>query len=144
MNDRLKKLYKTVILKHNNEPFHFAKQEGQQHRLEAYNPLCGDRFDLFLDIKENKIAALYFHGYGCAISKASTSILVKNLNGQTVEKALELCQSFAAVIHPESETIKENEKEEFEAFAAARDFPGRLKCASLSWEAMTAFLKEGQ
>jgi len=70
MNDKLKRLYQTVILKHNKAPFHYEKKETATHRLEAYNPLCGDRFDLYLDVKNGIIEAIHFHGYGCAISKA--------------------------------------------------------------------------
>ena len=82
---------------------------------------------------------MYFHGYGCAISKASTSVLVKNLENQPVEEALELCRSFLKMTDPASEEPVEM-AEEFAAFAAARDFPGRLKCATLSWEAVTSAL----
>ena len=140
MNDKLKQLYKTVILKHNNEPFHYEKKEDATHQLEAYNPLCGDRFNLFLGVKNGIIESIYFHGYGCAISKASTSVLAKSLEGQTIEQALALCDEFQQVVSPKTTTG--NEKEEFEAFAAAKDFPGRLQCATLSWESITLFLKD--
>jgi len=132
MNDKLKQLYKTVILKHNKEPFHYEKKESATHQLEAYNPLCGDRFNLFLEVNNGLIESVYFHGYGCAISKASTSVLAKNLEGKKVAEALVLCKDFRAVVSPDNST--ENELEEFEAFAAAKDFPGRLTCATLSWE----------
>lgn len=139
MNEKLKQLYKTVILKHNNQPFHYEKKETAAHHLDAYNPLCGDRFNLYVDVKEAVIEKIYFHGYGCAISKASTSVLAKNLEGKTVTAALALCQKFEAVVAPES--TSENENEELEAFAAAKDFPGRSQCATLSWEAMKVFLE---
>jgi len=138
MNDKLKKLYKTVILKHNNLPFHYEKKEGAAHHLDAYNPLCGDRFNLYVEVKEEVIESVYFHGYGCAISKASTSVLAKNLEGKTIAEALAICETFEGVVSPDADT--ENENEELEAFAAAKDFPGRLQCATLSWEAMKAFL----
>ncbi len=138
MNDKLKQLYKTVILKHNNQPFHYEKKEAAAHHLDAYNPLCGDRFNLYVDVKDGIIKSVHFHGYGCAISKASTSVLAKNLEGKTVAEALSLCESFETVVSPDANT--ENNNEELEAFAAAKDFPGRLQCATLSWEAMKAFL----
>jgi len=140
MNDRLKRLYKTVILKHNNEPFHYEKKEAAAHHLEAYNPLCGDRFNLFLEVKDEVIESVHFHGFGCAISKASTSVLAKHLEGKTLAQAQALCKEFAQVVSPNN-TV-ENEKEEFAAFAAAKDFPGRLTCATLSWEAVKAFLEK--
>lgn len=140
MNDKLKQLYKTVILKHNNQPFHYEKKEAATHQLEAYNPLCGDRFNLFLEVKGGIIESIHFHGFGCAISKASTSVLAKNLEGKTLAQAKVLCEEFAQVVSPDS--TEENDKEEFAAFAAAKDFPGRLTCATLSWEALGEFLKK--
>jgi len=140
MNSKLKQLYKTVILKHNKEPFHYEKKTRATHQLEAYNPLCGDRFNLFLEVKNGIIESIHFHGYGCAISKASTSVLAKNLEGKKITTALALCQDFQQVVSPDN--TAENEQEEFEAFAAAKDFPGRLTCATLSWEVMQAFLTE--
>ncbi len=138
MNDKLKSLYQSVILRHNNEPFHYEKKPGATHLLDAYNPLCGDRFQLFLEVKDGVIAAAHFHGYGCAISKASTSVLVKHLEGQALVQALEMCRSFLAMIEKGSEASGE---EEFAAFAAARDFPGREKCATLSWEEAAEWLR---
>ena len=88
MNERLKTLYKSVIIKHNSEPFSFEKKENATHVLKAYNPICGDRFELFFEVKNGVIEDLTFHGFGCAISKASTSVLVKNLVGKDFVKAL--------------------------------------------------------
>jgi nitrogen fixation NifU-like protein len=140
MNDKLKQLYKDVILKHNNDPFHYDKKEDASLVLEAYNPLCGDKFKVFLDIEGGKIQSIHFHGYGCAISKASTSVMVQALEGHSVEEARELCKDFLFALHHESEGHPA--REDFEAFAAAREFPGRLKCASLSWDEMSSFLKD--
>lgn len=142
MNEQLKELYKTVILEHNARPFHFEKKEEAGHVLEAYNPLCGDRFQVFLEVTNGVVTEAYFHGYGCAISKASTSVLIKNLENQPVEEALELCRSFLKMTDPASEEPVEM-TEEFAAFAAVRDFPGRLKCATLSWEAVASALAGG-
>lgn len=140
MNDKLKQLYKDVILKHNNNPFHYDKKESATHVLEAYNPLCGDKFKVFLEVESGVIQSIYFYGYGCAISKASTSVMVQALENQPLEKAKELCKDFLFALHHETEGHPS--REDFEAFAAAREFPGRLKCASLSWDEMSAFLKD--
>lgn len=142
MNDKLKQLYKTVILKHNKEPFHYEKKETATHQLEAYNPLCGDRFKVFLEVNDGTIESIHFHGYGCAISKAATSVLAKNLEGKKIATALALCKDFQQVVSPDTTSL--SELEEFEAFAAAKDFPGRLQCATLSWEVMQNFLSEKQ
>ena len=141
MNDRLKQLYQSVILKHSKEPVHFEKKEQATYILEAYNPLCGDKFQLFFEIEDGKISQLSFHGYGCAISKASASVLVKKLEGRLVEEGLALCRQFLAMLQADKEG-PEDVDEELAAFAAARSFPGRMKCATLSWEEMEAFLKE--
>jgi len=143
MNERLKTLYKSVILKHNSEPFFFEKKENSTHVLKAYNPICGDRFELFFEVKNGVIEDLSFHGFGCAISKASTSVLVKNLVGKDFVKALLCCREFLSVTDIEGASSV-NGNEEFEAFAGAKDFPGRLKCATLAWDEMLRFLERGE
>ena len=137
MNERLKNLYKTIILRHNNEPFFFEKKENLTHVLQAYNPICGDKFQLFFEIKNGVIEDLSFHGFGCAISKASTSVLVKNLKNKKIGEALLCCQEFQNIVDGKTK----NASEEMEAFSAATDFPGRLKCATLSWDEMMKFLE---
>lgn len=141
MKERLKQLYKKIILQHNAAPYHFEKKEGTQYRVDAYNPLCGDRFQLFFDIENGVIDNIYFFGYGCAISKASTSVLVEALEKKTLKNATTLCEEFLNVIH-NKETDSTIEKEEFEAFSAAKDFPGREKCATLSWDEFKLFLEK--
>lgn len=139
MDEQLKKLYKTVILKHNSAPYHYEKKENATHQIDAYNPLCGDRFQLFIEIENGIIESIYFHGYGCAISKASTSVLAENLEGQTIDQAVALCEAFQSVVTPSIEK-KQDIKEAFKAFAAAKDFPGRLQCATLSWTELSKLL----
>lgn len=141
MNEQLKALYQSVILKHNSEPFFFEKKEKATHILKAYNPICGDRFELFFEIKNGVIEDLTFHGFGCAISKASTSVLVKNIVGKDFVKALLCCEQFLSVTGLENKSVV-NQIEEFEAFSAAKDFPGRLKCATLAWDEMKVFLEK--
>ena len=139
MKERLKQLYKSVILAHSKAPYHYKKVDDQE-QIEAYNPLCGDRFVLYLTIKDDRIADLHFHGHGCAISKASTSVLVKHLEHKTLEEALALCTNFEQITQTNTDKPAVILEEEFEAFEAAKDFPGRLKCATLSWEAIKEVL----
>lgn len=141
MNEALKNLYKTVILEHNKSPHFFEKKEGATYVLKANNPVCGDRFDLYFEVENGVIEDLTFHGFGCAISKASTSVLVKNLRGKDFVKALLECQQFLSVTQGEVGK-EENLSAELEAFTAAKDFPERLKCATLAWEEMLKFLEE--
>ncbi len=143
MNERIKKLYKTVILKHNSQPFYFEKKEHATHVIKAYNQICGDRFELFFEMENGVIEDIYFHGFGCAISKASTSVLVKKLKGKNINEALELCNAFESIteIKEPDENVEMKIDDELEAFSAAKDFPGRLKCATLSWDEMKGFLR---
>ena len=140
MNERLKVLYKTVIVKHNNEPVQFEKNESAQYILKANSPVCGDRFTLFFDIDNGVIKNLSFYGHGCAVSKASTSIMVQKLLGKSIDTALKICKDFYSHIHPENEQTAPR-KEEFEAFSAVKFFPERKQCATLSWDEITPFLK---
>jgi len=140
MNEKLKNLYQTVILQHNGDPFHFEKKQNATYQLEASNPVCGDRFKVFFEVKNGVFSDVFFHGYGCAIAKASTSILVKNLENQPVELALDLCRAFINMVQPDAPAGVEM-GDEFTAFAAAKDFPGRLKCATLAWDEMAVFLE---
>lgn len=140
MNDRLKSLYKTVIVKHNNEPVQFEKKDSAQFVLKANSAVCGDRFTLFFDIENEVIKNLSFYGHGCAISKASTSIMVQNIIGKTIVEALEICNTFYAHIQPE-EDAQGSKNEIFEAFSAVEFFPERKQCATLSWDEVALFLK---
>ena len=141
MKEELKKLYQSVILKKNNNPSRFEKREDAGFVLEAYNQICGDRFKVYFDLVDNKISQLSFHGFGCAISKASTSVIVESLEGKTLEEGKLIVSKFLNTVSTEK-SIEENIPEDFLAFAAAREFPGRLKCATLSWEEMTIFINE--
>ncbi len=143
MNDRLRALYKTVILEHSNNPMYFEKKEVTQFVLKAHSPICGDRFEFFFDIDDEVVNNLSFYGHGCAISKASASIMVRKLRGQSIRKALTICAEFYNYVNIES-ALPEPMDEEFEAFSAAKIFPERKKCATLSWDEMSDFLTKYQ
>tara|TARA_A100000171_G_scaffold23872_1_gene22217 strand:+ start:309 stop:746 length:438 start_codon:yes stop_codon:yes gene_type:complete len=145
MNDRLKALYKTQILAHAKNPFNEGVLEDYSHKLQAYNPICGDQFDLYLKFEDDIIQSTSFKGYGCAISKASTSVLTKQLLGKRKNEAKALIELFLNVINPESSESPESitSDEELLAFASAREFPERLTCANLAWEKVKGLLEEG-
>ncbi|MEM1319667.1 MAG: Fe-S cluster assembly sulfur transfer protein SufU [Bacteroidota bacterium] len=138
MNRDPKALYHRLILQHSKTPHNYTADAEADEVLEAYNPLCGDRFKVYIQLKDNRLQQISFDGYGCAISKASTSILAKKLVGLTLEEAEAVCTTFKRVVE-EGDTQAE---EEFAAFARARDFPGRDQCALLSWEEMDDFLAQ--
>jgi nitrogen fixation NifU-like protein len=138
MTEKLKSLYQSVILHHNKAPIGYEKHPEADNVLEAYNPICGDRFTLFFDVEEDQIKDMYYHGFGCAISKASSSILVKHLKGKSLDEARQLVEDYFRTVNGEAVDVPED----FTAFAAAKSFPGRMKCATLSWDALQQFLNE--
>ncbi len=141
MDQQLKQLYKSVILEHNARPFHFKKKEGTSHVLEITNSPCGDSFRIFFEIENGIVTEAHFHGYGCILAKASTSVLIKNLENKPLKEVLTLCKSFLKMTDPNLEEPVEVAHELF-AFSAAKSFPSRLKCANLSWEHVVAFLEK--
>jgi len=138
MDAKLKALYQDVILQHDKHPLQYEKRVEADHVIEAYNPLCGDKFQLFLEVQDGRIAQAHFHGYGCAISKASTSVLVRNLVGKKWSEVTDLIANFQAAIRGDARELLD---EEFEAFQAVQQFPGRLPCVTLSWDNLEDFLK---
>lgn len=139
MNPRLQQLYKEVILQHNAKPFHFEKIETTTP-IEANNPLCGDRFRFFLEWEDDRVKSAHFHGFGCAISKASASILTQKLAGKSLAEVKDLCQTFIQFIAGENrEQIND---EALEAFAAVDEFPARKDCALLGWTALNDYLSQ--
>lgn len=137
MDDKIKALYQKVIVRESKSPYHYEKPESFDLAVEADNPLCGDRFELFFSLDGKKITSAHFKGYGCAISKAATSILLKKIDGRDTSDALKIVSHFLDFIRNEnSRTSASDLDEDLQAFAAARDFPERQSCVTLSWEAL--------
>lgn len=133
MDDRdLTQLYDEAILRESRHPYHYERMSEADHTIEAYNPICGDEFRIYLFLSEDRIVRAYFHGYGCAVSKASTSVLVRQLEGLTRAEAVAHTRHFLDWIQSEDNA----ERELWSPFAAARAFPERLSCATLSWQAI--------
>ena len=142
MNQDLKKLYPEILKTHNHSPYHFEKREGADTVIKAYNPICGDRFEVYINHQEeNKIGPLHFYGLGCSVSKASTSVLTKVLEGKTTDEALILCDNFLSYINKKSVADTLDLPEEFLAFSGVHDFPERLDCAALAWREMKKYLE---
>lgn len=143
MSSDLKKLYSDTIKAHNETPFHYEKPVHFDTMLKAYNPICGDRFEIYLALPITDYPSpvtLHFTGFGCAISKASASVLVKSLDGKSKEEARMIVDLFLRFINKE---LKHNEliSPEFEAFSGVNDFPERFECAALAWKEMKKFLE---
>ncbi|MHB8338443.1 MAG: Fe-S cluster assembly sulfur transfer protein SufU [Ignavibacteriaceae bacterium] len=143
MDAELKELYQQVILDHNKNPRNFRKIENANHFAEGYNPLCGDRLNIYVELEGGTIKDISFQGSGCAISKASASLMSSIVKGLPVEEAERLFEKFQAVITgkiTDEENIEEIGK--LAVFAGVKEFPSRVKCASLAWHTMIAAFKQ--
>lgn len=141
MNDELKEIYQQVILDHNKSPRNFRKIEIPSHHSEGLNPLCGDHVWVYLNVVDGVIKDISFEGNGCAISKSSASIMTAELKGKTVAEAEDLFEKFHDLVTgklTDEEVIEEMGK--LGIFQGVRDFPVRVKCASLPWHTMHAAL----
>ena len=139
----LSDLYQEVILDHNRRPRNFRAIAGASHSAEGYNPLCGDRLTLYLDIDGDVIADVGFEGSGCAISKASASMMTDALKGRTVAEADALFERFHRMVTTAPEAAVED-LGKLSALAGVRAFPVRIKCASLAWHTLQAALQQKQ
>lgn len=137
----LRDLYQEVILDHNKSPRNYYKIDHPDHQAEGFNPLCGDHVYVYLKMDGEKIAEISFQGSGCAISKSSASMMTSMLKGKTRKEAEELFNKFHNAV---MEEISEEELEKLgklAVFSGVREFPTRVKCASLSWHTMLNALK---
>ena len=130
-------LYQEVILDHNRRPHNFRVIETATAKQEGYNPLCGDRLTLYLTVDGDVIKDVAFQGSGCAISKASASLMTDALKGKTVGEARELFEQFHDMITSNPETPPAD-LGKLSVLAGVREFPTRIKCASLAWHTMKA------
>lgn len=130
-------LYQEVILDHNRRPHNFRVIDTPTAKQEGYNPLCGDRLTLYLTVDNDVITDVAFQGTGCAISKASASLMTDALKGRTVAEAHELFDRFHAMITSNPETPADD-MGKLSVLAGVREFPTRVKCASLAWHTMKA------
>lgn len=138
--DELRELYQEVILDHNKNPKNFRELQKATHSLEGYNPLCGDRVHVFLKVEDGRIADVGFTGSGCAISKASASVMTTEIKGKTLEESKELFKKFQKVITGADADISKLGK--LAVFAGVREFPVRVKCAALAWHTLLAALEK--
>ena len=139
----LRELYQQTILDHNRSPRNYRKLEHPTQSSEGLNPLCGDHITVYLQLENGVIKDIGFQGAGCAISKASASIMSSALKGKTVAEAEELFRKFHALVTEESGQPENPESlGKLAVFAGVRAFPARVKCASLAWHTMHAALHE--
>ena len=147
----LKQLYQDIILEHGKSPRNLGKCEGYSHEAKGYNPLCGDKVHVYLKLdNKKKVHTLTFEGDGCAISLASASIMTELVKGKSFEEAKEIMNAFLNMIKNTSEIqsnhLDEDQKTKLMSLSGIKQFPMRVKCATLSWHtlvsAMTGKKKE--
>jgi len=139
----LSDLYQEVILDHNRRPRNFHAMAEPSHGAEGYNPLCGDRLKLYLRIDGDVITDVSFEGSGCAISKASASLMTDALKGHTLAEANALFERFHRMVTtPPDQEVEDLGK--LSALAGVRGFPVRVKCASLAWHTLKAAMDREQ
>src|SRR5436189_4156495 len=138
----LRDLYQEVILEHSKAPRNYRELASGQ-RAEGFNPLCGDHFTVFLKLENGIVNDVSFQGSGCAISKASASMMTQAVKGKTKAEAEKLFDTFHRMATGELDEESEvNHLGKLTIFAGVRDFPARVKCATLSWHTMHAALNE--
>jgi len=143
----LKQLYQDIILEHGKSPRNLGKCEGYSHEAKGYNPLCGDKVHVYLKLDSGKkVENLTFEGEGCAISLASASIMTELVKGKSFEEAKEIMNAFINMIKNTSEIesnhLDEDQKTKLMSLSGVKQFPMRVKCATLSWHTLNSAIKE--
>lgn len=146
MSDDLRELYQEVILEHNRNPRNFGELATSNHEARGHNPLCGDQVTIYLDIEGDVIQDIHFDGQGCAISRASASLMTAALKGKSIQEAEKEFDAFRAMITAESEFSSEQVEElgKLAVFSGIRGYPSRVKCAGLPWHTLMAAIHESK
>jgi nitrogen fixation protein NifU and related proteins len=139
----LRELYQDVILEHSKAPRNYRQLATANHKAEGYNPLCGDHFTLYLDLKGNSIHDISFQGSGCAISKASASMMTQSVKGKTREEAEKLFEQFHKLVTGQANG-NQADLGKLAVFSGVSQFPVRVKCATLAWHTLQAAMEGKQ
>jgi nitrogen fixation NifU-like protein len=140
----LEDLYQEVILDHGRRPRNFHRVEGANREAEGLNPLCGDHYKLTLRVDGDRILDAGFEGTGCAISKASASLMTSAVKGKTVGEAEALFSRFHRMVTEGPQSSPPEELGKLAALSGVSEFPTRVKCASLAWHALRSALADGE
>ena len=141
MSDELRELYQELVFDHGMHPRHRETLPNPQYQNEQFNPMCGDRVCLAMHCSEHgSITEAKFQGEGCAISMASTSLMLSALQNQSVEQAEKLCQAFFDIIYERG--CDEQVLGKIAVLKGVCQYPARVKCATLPWHALEAVIKE--
>ena len=139
----LSDLYQEILLEHNSKPRNFRKVDEPSRTAEGFNPLCGDQITLYLKLADGVIEDVGFQGTGCAISRASASMMTQSIKGKSLAEADEIFEAFHQMItEPDAETDYEA-LGDLETLAGVNEYPTRIKCAILAWHTMRSALADG-
>ena len=142
MSGDLSDLYQEVILEHSKAPRNFRKPESANRHAEGYNPLCGDRCTVFINMDGDAIKDIGFQGSGCAISRASASMMTQMLKGKTKAEAVQLFEEFHHLVTGKEDAMaKAPELGKLAVFGGVSKFPARVKCATLAWHTLQSALE---
>ena len=133
-------LYQEIILEHNKRPRNFGPLPEATHKADGLNPLCGDEIKVALRLQDDRIAEIHFEGQGCAISKASASMMTEALAGKTIGEARVTARKVMDAFQPHGEDLVLEEDGEIASLLGVRQFPARIKCATLAWHALLSAL----
>ena len=131
---KLQRLFKSEILPENDNPYHFHKPQKASFSIEANNNMCGDKYTLYCNLNEGQITSVYFHGIGCALSKASISIMCKNIENLSIKNIVAFSNNFINGINQEHKLKHANKK--IQMLQQLKHFDGRVDCIKLGWEAL--------
>ena len=143
----LKQLYQDIILEHGKSPRNLGKCKGYSHDAKGYNPLCGDKVHVYLKLNsEKKVENLTFEGEGCAISLASASIMTELVKDKSLEEAKDIMKAFLNMVKNTSQIqsnyLDDDQKTKLMSLSGVREFPMRVKCATLSWHTLVSALEK--
>jgi nitrogen fixation NifU-like protein len=141
MSEDLNDFYQGIILDHNKHPRHYGALANATHVAEGYNPLCGDRIEVFLQLSGDQIEAIQFECASCAICKASASIMAEALVGQSISFGESIQESVSRILKTDTKTVTFDVQGEVAALSGVRNFPARIKCATLPWHTYQAALR---
>ena len=131
-------LYQEIIIDHSKRPRNCRAMADANYRADGHNPLCGDKLRLYLKLEENRVTDASFEGSGCAISTAAASLMTENLKGKTREEALKLLDTFHELLTTDTPVRRDLGK--LVVFCGVRDYPARVKCATLAWHTLRSAL----
>lgn len=135
-------LYQDLIVDHSKHPRNFGKLEPADHQATGYNPLCGDKVTVYLKLANGVVSDVRFEGVGCAISTASASLMTERIKGKTLAEAEALFEKFHELVTAgKPDPAAKEQLGKLQAFAGVKDYPVRVKCATLAWHTFRAALR---